>query len=153
MKNPWLLCWKSKRSSSASDSCLCRNGEPTASLSGQWHCEMAFRFSPIDGQLRYEQLWIKESTACLGRQMLPLQQMAFPACSGVRPTAHWIVSFPHELGYSPRAETAPYCNRLPHTGCSVLIIRKRRTQYLTWNLNGHSKNRQKIFQISSCVIG
>lgn len=36
-----------------------------------------------------------------------------------------------ELGYSPRAETALNCNRLPHTGCSILIIHKRCTQHLT----------------------
>lgn len=120
-----------------------------ASNTVRWHQW----FLPIDGQLQHKQLWIKEGTACLSRQLLPLQQMAFSSWSRVWPTAHWIISFPHMAWISPRAERALNCNCLPHTGCSVLIIHKRCTQHLTWNLNRDSKNQQKIFQISSYVIG
>lgn len=123
-------------------------------LSEVSNTEKAFGFSPIDGQLRYGKLWLKEGTAFL-RKCYHCSKWLFPheVGSDLQLTESLASHTWLELGYSPRAETALNCNCLSHTGCSVLIIHKRCTQHLTWNLNGDSKNQQKIFQISSYVIG
>lgn len=105
-------------------------------------------FLPSDGELWNGQLWIKEGTAYLSRQTLPLQKMALSPWSRVWSTAHWVINFPHMAWIRIHSQSTHSPKLQLFTTHRMFSSDDPQKVHTTFNLKlAETENYQTIFQI------